>query len=53
MPKFRTVQFGELQYKEADVIHLPEGLVGMPTLKNWLILEMGDDLPLSIVNRGC
>ena len=46
MPKFRTVQFGELQYKDGDVIHLPEGLVGMPTLQKWLILEMGDDLPL-------
>ena len=46
MPKFRTVQFGELQYKDGDVIHLPEGLVGMPALRNWLILDMGDDMPM-------
>lgn len=46
MPKFRTVRFGELQYLEKDVIHLPEGLVGMPNLRNWLILEMGEEMPM-------
>lgn len=46
MPTFRTVQFGELNYRNDDVIHLPEGLVGMPHLRNWLILDMGDDVPL-------
>ncbi|MBU8870701.1 MAG: flagellar assembly protein FliW [Gemmatimonadales bacterium] len=46
MPKFRTDQFGELQYQDGDVIHLPDGLVGMPSLQNWLIMEMGDDTPL-------
>ncbi len=42
MPKFNTVRFGELQYRQEDIVHLPEGLVGMPELKNWLILDMGD-----------
>jgi flagellar assembly factor FliW len=46
MPNFRTVRFGELDYRDEDVIHLPEGLVGMPQLRNWLILEMGDDVPM-------
>jgi len=46
MPKFQTVRFGELAYHEEDIIHLPEGLVGMPDLHNWLILEMGDELPM-------
>ncbi len=46
MPNFRTVRFGELDYRNEDVIHLPEGLVGMPQLRNWLILEMGDDVPM-------
>jgi flagellar assembly factor FliW len=46
MPKFQTVRFGELAYREEDIIHLPEGLVGMPDLCNWLVLEMGDDLPM-------
>ncbi|HPF70497.1 MAG TPA: flagellar assembly protein FliW, partial [Candidatus Krumholzibacteria bacterium] len=26
--------------------NLPEGLVGMPQLRNWLILDMGDDVPM-------
>ena len=46
MPKFQTVRFGELAYREEDIIHLPEGLVGMPDLHNWLILEMGDEMPM-------
>lgn len=46
MPKFQTVRFGELAYREEDMIHLPEGLVGMPDLRNWLILEMGDEMPM-------
>ncbi len=46
MPTFRTVQFGELNYRSEDVIHLPDGLVGMPSLRRWLILDMGDDVPL-------
>lgn len=46
MPKFTTVRFGELVYREEDVVRLPEGLVGMPDLHNWLILEMGDELPM-------
>ena len=46
MPKFKTVRFGELDYEQGDVIRLPDGLVGMPQLRNWLILEMGDDIPM-------
>ncbi len=46
MPKFSTVRFGELDYQQRDVIRLPDGLVGMPQLRNWLLLEMGDDIPL-------
>ena len=46
MPKIETVRFGDLAYQEQDVIHLPEGLVGMPSLCHWLILDMGDDVPM-------
>lgn len=55
MPKFRTVRFGELEYDAQDEIHLPEGLVGMVNLKRWLILDMGDDLPMKFfqsLDRG-
>lgn len=46
MPSFRTVRFGELDYEVEDIIQLPDGLLGMPTLNRWLILDMGDDVPL-------
>lgn len=43
MPKFKTVRFGELEYRQEDVVVLPDGLVGMPHLRNWLIMDMGED----------
>ena len=46
MPKFKTVRFGELDYQQTDVINLQDGLVGMPQLRRWLLLEMGDDVPM-------
>ena len=46
MPNFRTVRFGDLEYRNEDVVLLPEGLVGMPHLRSWLILEMGDNVPM-------
>jgi len=46
MPIIQTVRFGMLDYREEDVVHLPEGLVGMPDLCRWLVLEMGDDIPM-------
>ena len=55
MPKFRTVRFGELEYNARDEIHLPEGLVGMSNLKRWIILDMGDDIPMKFfqsLDRG-
>ena len=55
MPKFRTVRFGELEYDTKDEVLLPDGLVGMANLKRWLILDMGDDLPMKFfqsLDRG-
>ena len=55
MPKFRTVRFGELEYDAKDEVHLPEGLVGMANLKRWLVLDMGDGLPMKFfqsLDRG-
>ena len=46
MPSFRTVRFGELDYRDEDIIRLPDGLLGLPTLHRWLILEMGEDVPM-------
>jgi flagellar assembly factor FliW len=47
MPTIRTKRFGEFAYREEDVVRLPAGLVGMPDLRHWLVLEMGDELPMN------
>jgi flagellar assembly factor FliW len=55
MPKFTTVRFGELEYNARDEIFLPDGLVGMASLKRWLILDMGEELPMKFfqsLDRG-
>lgn len=46
MHTFRTARFGELTYAQRDVITLPEGLVGLPHLRQWILLDMGAGLPL-------
>lgn len=46
MPNFSTVRFGELNYHDEDVIRLSDGLVGMPHLQRWLVLEMGANVPM-------
>lgn len=46
MASFDTVRFGTLEYEPADVITLPDGLIGMNGLRRWLILDMDDELPM-------
>ncbi len=46
MPKIQTLRLGKLEYREEDVVHLPEGLVGMPDMCRWLVLEMGENIPM-------
>ena len=46
MASFQTSRFGELQFAAGDVITLPEGLVGLPHLRRWILLDMDRELPL-------
>ncbi len=46
METFKTVRFGTLEYNREDVIELPDGLVGMPKLRKWLLLDMDEDVPI-------
>ncbi len=46
MPSFESIRFGTLQYAAADVIELPEGLIGLPQLRRWLMLDMDQDVPM-------
>lgn len=46
MKELQSGRFGRLTYDERDVILLPEGLVGLPALKRWILLDMERSLPL-------
>lgn len=53
--RFQTARCGELVYDERDVIVLPEGLIGLPALRRWLLLEMEGGVPmrwLQSLDRG-
>jgi flagellar assembly factor FliW len=46
MPSFDTTRFGTLQYEETDVLELPDGLIGLPALRRWLMLDMAQEVPM-------
>ena len=43
---FHSARFGELRYAHRDVINLPDGLIGLPRLRRWILLEMERPVPL-------
>lgn len=45
MIKVKTTRFGEIEVKEADVINLPQGLIGFPELKEYIILDHDRESP--------
>jgi flagellar assembly factor FliW len=46
MSTLQTARFGDLEYEEADMILLPEGLIGLPELKRWILCDMDEDVPM-------
>ncbi len=46
MKTLQSVHFGELKYDEKDTIHLPDGLIGLSEMKDWILLDGDDDIPL-------
>jgi flagellar assembly factor FliW len=42
--KLNTTRFGEIEVKDNEVIHFPEGVIGFPELKQWAIFDMDDTL---------
>lgn len=46
MPTYETTRFGVLDYSEETVIELPDGLIGLPMLRRWLILDMDEGVPM-------
>ncbi|MEZ4388786.1 MAG: flagellar assembly protein FliW [Candidatus Krumholzibacteriia bacterium] len=46
MSSFETTRFGVLEYAAEAVIELPDGLIGLPELRRWLLLDMDQDIPM-------
>lgn len=45
MLKVKTTRFGEMEVKEEDLINVPNGLIGFPELKNYVLLDHDKDSP--------
>ncbi len=45
MLKVKTTRFGEIDVKEGDVIELPQGLIGFPELKRYILLDHDQESP--------
>lgn len=43
--KVQTSRFGEIEVDEADIITLPEGLIGFPELMRYVLLDHDTDSP--------
>jgi flagellar assembly factor FliW len=44
MIKFSSSRFGELEAKDEKIINFPEGLVGFPRLKRFIVIDHKDTL---------
>ncbi len=45
MIKVKTTRFGEIEVKEKELIELPNGLIGFPELKRYILLDHDKDSP--------
>ncbi len=45
MKKIQT-RFGEVEYDPANVLHFPAGLIGLPNLRNFIVMPNKKDGPL-------
>lgn len=43
--KINTSRFGEVDIKDADIIHMPYGMLGFPEFKRYIILHHRSDSP--------
>lgn len=41
----KTTRFGEIVVKDEDALHLPQGLIGFPELRKYVLLDHGADSP--------
>jgi flagellar assembly factor FliW len=42
-----TTRFGPIEIDSGDVIHFPEGLLGLPSCRNWVLLADAENNALA------
>lgn len=46
--KINTLRFGTVEIDKNEIIIVPEGIIGFPDIKRYVILDMGKDTPFKL-----
>lgn len=46
--QINTLRFGKLEINKDDIITVPEGIIGFPDIKRYVIMNMGEDTPFKL-----
>ncbi|MBI3599692.1 MAG: flagellar assembly protein FliW [Nitrospinae bacterium] len=46
--QINTLRFGNIEIDKNDIITVPEGIIGFPDIKRYVILDMGEDTPFKL-----
>ena len=46
--KINTLRFGTIEIDKSEIIIVPEGIIGVPDIKRYVILDMGKDITLPL-----
>jgi flagellar assembly factor FliW len=46
--QINTLRFGNIEINKDDIITVPEGIIGFPDIKRYIILNMGGDTPFKL-----
>lgn len=46
--KINTLRFGTIEIDKSEIITVPEGIIGFPDIKRYVILDMGKDTPFKL-----
>ena len=46
--KINTLRFGTIEIDKSEIIIVPEGIIGFPDIKRYVILDIGKDTPFKL-----
>ena len=46
--QINTLRFGTIEIDKSEIIIVPEGIIGFPDIKRYVILDMGKDTPFKL-----